>query len=95
MMLIRPILLFLVGLALLLTVRPDDAIETSLIARADSYRTTFAYSMAQPYVRAALARQPWNAALYVRAGLIALGQRQYDEAPAQFDLAEQAGADQA
>jgi tetratricopeptide (TPR) repeat protein len=78
---------------LLLVARPDDSIAANAIARSDQYRTTFAYNEAADSLRAALDRQPWNAALYLRSSDIAFGQHDLDRSSAQLDLADVAGAD--
>lgn len=85
-------LLILIGLLL---VRPDDAITQSLVQRADEFRASIDYGLAADYLRVALVRQPWNAALHVKLAE-ALG-LQHKEVEAQQALAEaeQLGADAA
>lgn len=77
-------LLMLIGLLLL--VRPDDAITQSFVQRADRLRASIDYGLAVDYLRVALVRQPWNAALHVKlAETLAL---RHNNAEAQQALAE-------
>jgi tetratricopeptide (TPR) repeat protein len=95
MKVIRWLLFLILLVGLLLLVRPDDAITPSLVQRADEFRASIDYQLAADYLRVALVRQPWNAALHVQlAEALAL---QHDEAGAQQALAEaeRLGADAA
>ncbi|HZY43254.1 MAG TPA: tetratricopeptide repeat protein [Anaerolineae bacterium] len=93
MNLIRVLLLFLLGVALLLVAQPHDSIAAASVERSDEYRSTYAFNEADRFLQPALIRQPWNAMLYLRSSDIALGLRDLDRSSAQLDLADVAGAD--
>lgn len=92
---LRWIIFFLVLIGLLLVVRPDDAITLSFAQRAEEFRASIDYGAAADYLRVALQRQPWNAALHVNLAETLIWQR--DEAGAQQALAaaERLSADEA
>ncbi len=92
MTLIRVLLLLTVLIALLFITRPDDALTAEFVARADAYRATFLYRLANDYNQLAITRQPWNATLYLRASALALDRGRVDEAAQQLDRAQQLGA---
>ena len=86
MKVLRWIIFFVILMGVLLLVRPDDAITQSFVQRADEYRLSIDYGPAADYLRVALVRQPWNAALYVKlAEALAL---QHNDIEAQQALAE-------
>lgn len=95
MKVIRGLLFLLVIAGLLLLARPDDAITQSFAQRAEEFRASIDYAAAADYLRIALQRQPWNAALHVK--LAETLAWQHDEAGAQQALAEaeRLGADEA
>jgi tetratricopeptide (TPR) repeat protein len=86
MRLLRWVLFFLLLIGLLLLVRPDDAITQSFAQRADKFRASIDYAAAADYLRLALLRQPWNAALHVK--LAEALMLQHDDRGAQDALAE-------
>jgi tetratricopeptide (TPR) repeat protein len=89
---LRVILLGLVLVALLLIVQPDDVVTASFVARANDYQATYLYRQAEDYVRLALTRQPWNAALTLRLAELQRLQQSYAEAATAIDQAAALGA---
>jgi len=86
MKVLRWIIFFVILMGVLLLVRPDDAITQSFVQRADEYRLSIDYGPAADYLRVAVVRQPWNAALHVKlAEALAL---QHNDIEAQQALAE-------
>jgi tetratricopeptide (TPR) repeat protein len=93
MTVLRGLLFLLLLIGLLLLVRPDDAITQSFAQRAAEFRASIDYGLAADYLRVALVRQPWNAALHVKlAEALALQHREV-EAQQALTEAEQLGAD--
>ena len=93
MKVLRGTLSLLILIGLLLLVRPDDAITQSFVQRAAEFRASIDYGLAADYLRVALVRQPWNAALHVKlAEALALQHREV-EAQQALAEAEQLGAD--
>ncbi len=88
-------LFFLLVLAGLLLVQPDDSIAQSFVQRANELRAALDYHRAADYVRVALVRQPWNATLYLKSAETLL--LDHDEPAAQQALteAQRLGADMA
>lgn len=93
MILLRWLLLLLIIVALLFTVRFDDAVTASHLARADEFRATYLYRQAADHVRVAATRQPWNATLQLRLAQLMRLQRDFDQAAAMLDQAQRLGAD--
>ncbi|MBP7688988.1 MAG: tetratricopeptide repeat protein [Thermoflexales bacterium] len=90
---LRVLLLGLVLVALLFTVQANDVVTASFIARADEYQHTYLYRQAEDYVRLALTRQPWNAALTLRLADLKRLQHSYTETLTLLDQATTLGAD--
>jgi len=91
---LRVILLGLLLVALLFIVQPDDVVTASFVARANDYQNTYLYRQAEDYVRLALTRQPWNAALTLRLADLKRLQHSYTETLTLLDQAATLGADQ-
>ncbi len=90
---LRVLVLGLVLVALLFTVQADDMVTASFITRADEYQSTYLYRQAEDYVRLALTRQPWNAALTLRLAELKRLQHSYTETLTLLDRATVLGAD--
>ena len=73
--------------------RPDDAITQSFVQRADEFRASIDYRAAADYLRVALVRQPWNAALHVKLAEALALQHHDVEAQQALAEAERLGAD--
>jgi tetratricopeptide (TPR) repeat protein len=82
-------------LGLLLLVRPDDAITQSFVQRAAELRASIDYGLAADYLRVALVRQPWNAALHVELAEALALRHNMVEAQQALAEAERLGADAA
>ncbi|HZY42482.1 MAG TPA: tetratricopeptide repeat protein [Anaerolineae bacterium] len=90
---LRVILLGLVFVALLFIVQPNDVVTASFVTRANEYQATYLYRQAEDYVRLALTRQPWNAALTLRLAELKRLQQSYAAAATAIDQAVALGAD--
>lgn len=93
MTVLRVLLLGFIIAALALLIRPDDAVTTAYLVRADELRATYLYRQADDYTRVAALRQPWNAAVQLRLAQLARLQRDFDQAAARLDEAARLGAD--
>jgi tetratricopeptide (TPR) repeat protein len=95
MTVLRWLLFLLLLIGLLLLVRPDDALTPSFVQRAAEFRASIDYGPAADYLRVALVRQPWNAALHVKLAEALALQHRGAEARQALAEAERLGADAA
>jgi tetratricopeptide (TPR) repeat protein len=94
MKLLRWLLYFICLVGVLLLARPDDALTLSFTQRAAEFRASIDYAAAADYLRIALQRQPWNAALRLKLAEAQVLQRDAG-APVALADAERWGADAA
>ena len=95
MKVLRWIIFLFMLVGLLLIIQPDDAITPSFVQRAAQHAAAIDYDSAAAFLRLALVRQPWNAALYVRLGEMLAAQRDEIGAEQAWLQAQVLGADPA
>ena len=95
MKLLRGLMFLLLLSGLLLIVQPDDTITPAFVQRAAQYRDSIDYESAIGFLRLAIARQPWNATLYLHLGEILAAQQDEAGAEQAWQTAQQLGTDPA
>ena len=89
------LLFLLLMIGLLLIVQPADTITSSFVQRAAELESTVDYASAAAFLRLALVRQPWNAALYLRLAETLAAQRDEAGAEQAWQQAQALGVDAA